>query len=246
MKIRNGFVSNSSSSSFIVAFPRKPQTASDVFKFMFNNEEYEISGYCGDKLCTKDIANKVFDDIICNKIQRGTLSNIAKLLQGEYYSIAHDYQQPSKYCGSDTELLNKYIEITKESNKKLEELCNQRDNIKKKQFKEPYVSYACKNNKFSKKQVEEYEEYKEKYEKFINTNKDYVIAEKKIWDCYREYDKKLDIIGKKLSKIDTKKFMYDNKGKFIFTVTYSDSEGELVMEHGGIFATVPHIYIDQH
>lgn len=35
MKIRNGFVSNSSSSSFVVAFPKKPKSAKDVQEILF-------------------------------------------------------------------------------------------------------------------------------------------------------------------------------------------------------------------
>ena len=35
MKIRNGFVSNSSSSSFVVAFPREPKSLDDVKEILF-------------------------------------------------------------------------------------------------------------------------------------------------------------------------------------------------------------------
>ena len=35
MKIRNGFVSNSSSSSFVVAFPREPKSVKDVKEILF-------------------------------------------------------------------------------------------------------------------------------------------------------------------------------------------------------------------
>lgn len=40
MKTRNGFVSNSSSSSFIVAFPELPTSRSHIQKMVFGDEEY--------------------------------------------------------------------------------------------------------------------------------------------------------------------------------------------------------------
>lgn len=40
MKMRNGFVSNSSSSSFLVAFPYKPKSAEDVKEMVFQEEQY--------------------------------------------------------------------------------------------------------------------------------------------------------------------------------------------------------------
>lgn len=39
MKIRNGFVSNSSSSSFVVAFDAKPQSVEELKKLLFGDEE---------------------------------------------------------------------------------------------------------------------------------------------------------------------------------------------------------------
>ncbi len=39
MKIRQGFVSNSSSSSFVVAFPREPKSVEDVKEMLFDSEQ---------------------------------------------------------------------------------------------------------------------------------------------------------------------------------------------------------------
>jgi len=65
MKIRNGFVSNSSSSSFVVAFPKKPDTAEDVKEMMFGKQEWHYAGYYSDTgdVPTKDIADAVFKEV---------------------------------------------------------------------------------------------------------------------------------------------------------------------------------------
>ena len=57
-----GYVSNSSSSSFIVAFPKKPESVGDVQKILFGDEEYYYSPY-GDRFEVEEIANVVYNDI---------------------------------------------------------------------------------------------------------------------------------------------------------------------------------------
>ncbi len=42
MKIRNGFVSNSSSSSFLVAWDKRPQKLADVLKYVPNRNEAKV------------------------------------------------------------------------------------------------------------------------------------------------------------------------------------------------------------
>lgn len=57
MKIRNGFVSNSSSSSFVVAFPKIPKSVEEVQEILFGKEE-KFHEYT-----TKEVAETIFNEI---------------------------------------------------------------------------------------------------------------------------------------------------------------------------------------
>lgn len=61
MKIRNGFVSNSSSSSFIVAFLKKPRTVEELHFLLFGDMEH-LQYYDGSHK-TFDLAKRIFKDL---------------------------------------------------------------------------------------------------------------------------------------------------------------------------------------
>ena len=67
MKIRQGFVSNSSSSSFVVAFPRKPADEDDCRKIVFGEKRIFGNPYAwGDEeggWHTAEIADRIFHDL---------------------------------------------------------------------------------------------------------------------------------------------------------------------------------------
>lgn len=80
MKIRNGFVSNSSSSSFLVAFPERPQDIDDVKRFLFGGTQ-TVSSY--DHVETTDaIAQQIMQDIKGKRALKKPNSLISYLLAG--------------------------------------------------------------------------------------------------------------------------------------------------------------------
>lgn len=66
MKIRNGFVSNSSSSSFVVIFPREPKSSEDVKNMLFNEDETLYGAY-DQTYPVEQVAQTVWNDICGQK-----------------------------------------------------------------------------------------------------------------------------------------------------------------------------------
>jgi hypothetical protein len=81
MKIRHGFVSNSSSSSFVVAFPKEPLSVKEVKDILFGEQELIESDYYS--ATTERVASTVFDDIL-RQVPNYNLA-ISKAIEGSWY-----------------------------------------------------------------------------------------------------------------------------------------------------------------
>lgn len=76
MKIRNGFVSNSSSSSFVVAFPREPKSVEDVKEMVFGEKERFENPYADlqwrpnstESWSADEVAKTIWEDIKEQKV----------------------------------------------------------------------------------------------------------------------------------------------------------------------------------
>ena len=63
MKVRTGFVSNSSSSSFVAGFKTIPRSIEDVKHMLFGDSEWYCAPYDDEKYSTERVAETVFNDM---------------------------------------------------------------------------------------------------------------------------------------------------------------------------------------
>jgi hypothetical protein len=81
MKIRNGFISNSSSSSFVVAFPSMPESEKELCQWMFGDEEFHNYLNQSDGMYkTSDIA-----EIVMKNIKKTTKSEITDTIRRGWF-----------------------------------------------------------------------------------------------------------------------------------------------------------------
>lgn len=81
MKIRNGFVSNSSSSSFVVAFPEKPTSVEHIREMMFKDEKSFPNPYPWDDR-EKEFSTLKISETVCNDISNQTANDIENIVEG--------------------------------------------------------------------------------------------------------------------------------------------------------------------
>jgi len=108
MKIRNGFVSNSSSSSFILKLPHYPTSYQDMKKMLLGDEDPMVLTYYDDEAFpTRRIIEIIYNDVIDELGQNR--NNSIESISGEEFSIS-EYsldEYDSKITSSNKEEYNK-------------------------------------------------------------------------------------------------------------------------------------------
>lgn len=123
MKVRTGFVSNSSSSSFVIGFPHKPKSAEDVQEMMFGKQQWHYSGIYGatNDVSTLWIAEKVFSKIEKEAEEAEVLKAIGDGWFEGYMGITPGYydnfKEYNKLDREDPKFDEKFNLLQKESEK---------------------------------------------------------------------------------------------------------------------------------
>lgn len=258
MKTRNGFVSNSSSSSFVVVFPKCPESTSEVLKYMFEGKEGGVSlDYYGDGYSYNQIAERVYEDIVkfIEKYPNGLkLNDIKEGFVGRYhYSVHSGWQREyndkyynDKYFGLDKKSMDQYVQVENESEEKTKAIEEKKRLLIDANIKP--VQYASEGIGSTPSQIKAWKRYQDKASKFRKTNDEYIKLEEERLTCLSEKWRELDILRGKIAEADAKAFFKDHKKGFIFGVEYGDESGcfEGTMEHGDIFRNLPHVVINGH
>lgn len=246
MKIRNGFVSNSSSSSFIVAFEKVPRTVESMVKMLYGpaakeNDIIEMYGYT----MTKGHAAKQVLDDIKRKDSKIDREDLIREFSGRYHTPynledafgAMPRTDPTTWYGLnyDTmmEMWNNAITVLQEREKIDRKI---KTYINKKIGERP--SYG---SEASDRWYTEYEKLKEEDEEYKKLDEERMSTLHKDWE-------KEDFLLNKAAEADVDGFLKDNEGCKIRHFEYSDNDGNFftLMEHSGVFRRLPHVEISHH
>jgi hypothetical protein len=130
MKIRDGFVSNSSSSSFVVAFKKTPESAEELQKLLFGDEKHYPDPYADpDRIAffsSTQVARTVWEDI-----EHGaplTEAQVVREFQGGYIHGEPELDYNSVKNASREEQAQRFAEISRKRDefgtKKAQEFLN--------------------------------------------------------------------------------------------------------------------------
>jgi hypothetical protein len=102
MKIRTGFISNSSSSSFVVAFPYKPETVEDLQKMMFGKQKFHYISIYGEKGVTDYPTHSIVEQVFRDINKKATNEEVIESIEhGHFDAYIHPEICPGRYDNWD-------------------------------------------------------------------------------------------------------------------------------------------------
>jgi hypothetical protein len=224
MKIRNGFVSNSSSSSFIVMWDKKPESIEEVKNILFGNNK--TWSYYDNFENTE-----VLSEVIFNDTKKASNLDIKRFIDNQYSFWGNSwYSKGYKY---DVILLREY---EKEYVKAVEE--EEKLNIKLKKYTNQEKNRILRKRKLERVLDESsLDEYSKEYFNILER----LDELKKI--TWRNESEKYN----KLVTDSYNKFMKDYKDKFIVIYNYGDDNHTgSILEHGEVWDNLEYFRNSHH
>lgn len=161
MQIRQGFVSNSSSSSFLVGFKRKPKTPEELKQIMFPNDNGYIA-YYDHSMSVHEIVQRVYNDLV-SQIKPLTQSQIIEEINGGYYDGCPDFYSMSKPWRET-------------SNRIADEFCELFNKTSSKKITTMYSEEAKDHPEYSKYYERCHKAIQEEYEEIRKVRKEYAVS----------------------------------------------------------------------
>lgn len=242
MKIRQGFVSNSSSSSFVILFDHKPKDEADCFEQLFKTpvsetEKVHIHAECIDEVIHGlEAAGMVYEQTKVSIPDKETIECLTDL-------IIMNYHLSASYLNKDDDICFGFFDAyVNDFDKHLSE------NIKTK-----LIETATEGEKLRKIY---YNLQKKCLQQLKNENK--IKDNNKLWDAswkqpevvaIREKEYESEEKFRNISIEAAKEFLATmrKRKKYSVVVSFSDdSSRDAVMEYGNAFNKIEHIKINQH
>jgi hypothetical protein len=229
MKTRSGFVSNSSSSSFVVVFNKKPESVEDVKRQLFNNQDGTIKFYDYDEKTYDEISNRVFNDLKNKDL--ATVEELANEFENLINSDFYECTQHGKNAQAVSDLIRTCYPDPID------------DDFMEKLYQDAYVEEdrpKIMDLLFQLDEFESLEGMKEDIETFRDKIRNHLLEIQNIsYDARREK-------AEELAKSRAIQFIIDHEGWWYTILEYGDEDGDGLMEHCNIFRHIEHIHISKH